>query len=361
MPTRSDCLGRFRDLPGNQGLRALALLAALIATAPALAQPAVPFTGPGASPFAPPPANSGPGVSVPQQTPRAPSQMREPHAFIPAVASGRVALALAARFAADGAYIPRSLHWRVFAEKAAMAEPPALVAEGTDAAPLFALPPGDYVVSVAYGLATATLRVTLRNEARREIILLPAGGLRLQGKVGETVLASPRLKFDVYEGSFLQRPGAARVSDRPPVLRGAAAGEIVLLPAGAYYVHSTYGDGNAVIQADVRIDAGKLTDATVHHRAALVTLRLVSAVGGEAIANTAWSVLTPGGDSVKESIGAFPSVILAEGEYVAIARNDGRIYSTNFRVEAGRDRDVEVLLSQIQRESASPEPARRTR
>ena len=347
-------------MPRNQGLRAFALLAALLAPAPALAQQAVPFTGPGGSPFAPPPTSSGPGVSVPQQTPRAPSQMREPHAFIPAVASGRIALALAARYAADGAYIPRSLHWRVFAEKGA-ASPPALVAEGTDPAPLFALPPGDYVVSVAYGLATATHRVSLRNEARREIILLPAGGLKLQGKVGETVLASARLKFDIYEGSFLQRPGAARVGERPPVLRGATAGEIVMLPAGAYYVHSTYGDGNAVIQADVRIDAGKLTDATVHHRAAQVTLRLVSAAGGEAIANTAWSVLTPGGNSVKESIGAFPSVILAEGEYVAIARNDGRIYSTNFRVEAGKDRDVEVQLSQIQHESPRAEPTRRTR
>jgi hypothetical protein len=347
-------------LPGNQGLRALALLAALLAPATALAQQAVPFTGPGASPFAPPPTSSGPGVSVPQN-PRAPSQMREPHAFIPAVASGRIALALAARFAANGAYIPRSLHWRVFVEKRATAEPPALVAEGTDPAPLFALPPGDYVVNVAYGLATATHRVSLRNEARREVIVLPAGGLRLQGKVGETLIATSRLKFDVYEGSFLQRPGTARVSDRLAIVRGASAGEIVLLPAGAYYVHSTYGDGNAVIQADVRIDVGKLTDATVHHRAAQVTLRLVSATGGEAIANTAWSVMTPGGDSVKESIGAFPSVVLAEGEYVAIARNDGKHYTTNFRVEAGRDRDVEVLLSQIQHESPRAEPTRRAR
>ena len=360
MPTRSDCLGRFSDLPGNQGLRALALLVALLTPAASFAQQAVPFTGPGASPFAPPPTSSGPGVSVPQN-PRVPSQMREPHAFIPAVASGRVALALAARFAANGAYIPRSLHWRVFAEKSATAEPPALVAEGTDAAPLFALPPGDYVVSVAYGLATATQRVALRSEARREIFVLPAGGLRVQGKVGEILIASPRLKYDVYEGSFLQRPGAARVSDRLAVVRGVSAGEIVLLPAGAYYVHSIYGDGNAVIQADVRIDVGKLTDATVHHRAALVTLRLVSAVGGEAIANTAWSVLTPGGDSVKESIGAFPSVVLAEGEYVAIARNDGKLYSMNFRVVAGRDRDVEVLLSQIQHESPRAEPTRRAR
>jgi hypothetical protein len=286
--------------------------------------------------------------------------LREPHAFIPAVGSGRVALALAARFANNGPFIPRALRWRIFSDKITPGTPPILVAEGKDAAPLFALPPGDYVLHVAYGLATATRRVSLHDEARREIFELAAGGLRLRAKIGETTLPGPRVKFDIYEGSFLQRLGAGR-AERPPVATGINPGEIVLLPAGAYYVRSTYGDGNAVIQADLQVETGKLAEATVHHRAAQVTLRLVSAPGGEAIANTAWSVLTPGGDSVKESIGAFPTVILAEGEYVAIARNEGRIYTHNFRVESGKDRDVEVLLSQVQRQQpVQRAPARPT-
>jgi hypothetical protein len=108
-------------------------------------------------------------------------------------------------------------------------------------------------------------------------------------------------------------------------------------------VQSIYGEGNAVIQADVRIEPGRLTDATVHHRAAQITLKLVNAGGGEAIANTQWSVLTPGGDSIKESIGAFPSVVLAEGEYLAVARHDGKTYQSTFRVQSGRDREIEVL------------------
>jgi hypothetical protein len=81
----------------------------------------------------------------------------------------------------------------------------------------------------------------------------------------------------------------------------------------------------------------------VHHRAAQITLRLVHATGGEALANTSWSVLTPGGDSIKEFIGAFPSIVLADGEYVAVARHDGRTYQATFKVVAGRDREVEVL------------------
>ncbi len=37
---------------------------------------------------------------------------------------------------------------------------------------------------------------------------------------------------------------------------------------------------------------GKLTEATIQHRAAQITFKLVSDAGGEAIADTAWSILT---------------------------------------------------------------------
>ena len=46
---------------------------------------------------------------------------------------------------------------------------------------------------------------------------------------------------------------------------------------------------------------------------------------------------------IKDASGAFPRVILAEGEYRAIARNDGRLYERPFRVFTGVDVEVEVL------------------
>jgi hypothetical protein len=72
-------------------------------------------------------------------------------------------------------------------------------------------------------------------------------------------------------------------------------------------------------------------------------LKLVEAHGGEAIADTAWSVVTPAGESVVESVGAFPSVVLAEGDYTAVARHDDRIFQANFSVVPGLNRDIEVL------------------
>ncbi len=322
------------------GLTGAALTLALL-PAPLQAQVA-PFSGQPGTVFSPPPP-------PPQAAPARPTlgSDRGPHQTIPAVAPGKIPLALAARFSDDGPYIPRGLHWRVFFAKADSSGAPSLAGEAKDSYPVFALAPGDYVVHASYGLASTTRRVHVGTEGKRETLVIPGGGLRVQGRVGEFAIASQRQRFDVYEGSFLQRGGSGAPTggraERPAVVRSAIPGDIVLLPAGVYYIQSTYGEGNSVIQADVRIEAGRLTDATVNHRASQITLKLVSASGGEAIANTQWSVLTPGGDSIKESIGAFPSVVLAEGEYVAVARHDGRTYQQNFRVDSGRDREIEVL------------------
>jgi hypothetical protein len=100
---------------------------------------------------------------------------------------------------------------------------------------------------------------------------------------------------------------------------------------------------NSVISADLKVQAGKLTDATLRHRAATMTLKLVNSPGAEALANTSFTILTPGGDVIREMIGAFPSATLAEGEYIAIARHDGKTYQATFKVMSAVDQDVEVL------------------
>jgi hypothetical protein len=117
----------------------------------------------------------------------------------------------------------------------------------------------------------------------------------------------------------------------------------VRLPEGTYHVVSTYGESNAITRADLSVEAGRMTEATLNHRAATVTLKLVAVAGGDAFAGTAFSVLTPGGDVIREAIGAFPSVTLAEGDYVLIARHEGQVYTREFKVESGLDRDIEVV------------------
>src|SRR5215475_8547254 len=239
------------------------------------------------------------------------------------------------RFGNDLAAIIGGLHWRVY--RTEQNGVPRLVKEDKGAAPTFVLPPGAYVVSVGFGLANVTKAVQVRAETMKDVFEIPAGGLRIEGRVGDARIPQGQISFDLYKGSQFE-PG-----DKRPIASAIMTGDIVLLPEGAYHIVSNYGDANATVRSDIRVEVCKLTDATINHRAAIITLKLVNERGGEARADTQWSVLTPGGDVVKESIGAFPRVILAEGEYRAIARNDNRTYESEFRVVAGVDREVEVI------------------
>ncbi len=278
------------------------------------------------------------GVVTPQsQSPLVTPNSAAPPAPMPMVPAGQVALALSARFGKGADVIGGGLTWRVYAAKPEPGGSYRLVKEDKSPSPTLVLPAGGYIVHVGFGLATAVKPVVLNGPTVHEEFDLPAGGLRLEGRVGDARITAGQISFDVYKGSQFE------AGDRRPIAERVMTGDVVVVPEGGYYIVSNYGDANSVVRSDIRVQPGKLTDITVTHRAAAITLKLVSEKGGEAIANTAWSVLTPGGDVIKESIGAFPRVFLAEGEYRAIARNEGKVYEREFKVVTGVDGDVEVL------------------
>jgi len=254
----------------------------------------------------------------------------------PGTAAAQVSLSLQARFGRDTPPITNGLVWRVFPARPDIGGVFRVLKEDRGASPVVALPPGDYVVHVSFGMASAAKAVHLR-EATRETFEIPAGGIKLEGRVGDVPIRGGQITFDIYKGSQFE-PG-----DKSPMVQGVSTGDVVVVPEGAYHIVSNYGDTNAVVRSDIRVQAGKLTDVTVNHRAAVIMLKLVGEAGGEARANTSWSVITPGGDVIKESTGAFPRVVLAEGDYRAIARSDGRTYERNFKVITGVDGEVEVL------------------
>src|SRR5690348_13960574 len=102
---------------------ALALVA--IAAAPAFAQS--PFSMPPAPP-PPPPAN---------------------------MKAGEGAVFASARYGHDGTAINGGLHWRVYADKPDQTGVFRLVKEDTGPQPTFVLPAGQYIIHVAFGLASA--------------------------------------------------------------------------------------------------------------------------------------------------------------------------------------------------------------
>lgn len=283
---------------------------------------AAPAGDPAAAPK-PPPAPAQPPVASASPAPAPPRQGL---------------LSLSARYGTDLPAINGGLVWRVFAGRPDETGAFKMIREDRGATPNIALPPGNYVVHVALGLVNAVRTLSLKAETDREAFVLPAGGLRMEGRVGTSKIPQNQIAFAIYKGSQFEAGDR-----RPPLLPSVVAGDVVLLPEGTYSIVSNYGDGNSVVRSDIRLQAGKLTDVIVSHRAAVITLKLVADRGGEALANTAWSVITPGGDIIKESIGAFPQLVLAEGEYRAIARNEGKVYERNFNVVTGVDGEVEVI------------------
>lgn len=260
------------------------------------------------------------------------------HPAMPPQFADRTPVAFDARFRRDGQHVRDGLHWRIFADQPEPSGAFALVAESRDAAPVFGLRPGGYILHVAFGTFAQARRLQIRAEPHRETLILNAGAVRLAGKVGDRPIRLQSLSFDIYSGGLFDG------GEPQLVMRQAPAGDLIALAEGTYHVVSTYGDANATIRADIRIRAGQITDATIHHRAANIRLRLVRGQeGGDRIDTAAWTVLTPGGDVIKESIGAFPDMVLQEGEYLAIARHEGRVFNKRFQVEAGKDEEIEVV------------------
>src|SRR5689334_16051968 len=325
-----------------------------LAVAPARAQlfsdrpPPVPpasVPDPGAAVSLAPPSGAATGpMPPPTLTQPAPALAPPPVAATPpatqptgGAAPGQAVLALSARYGKDLPPITGGLVWRIFPDRPDETGTFKLIREDRGATPNIVLPPGNYVVHVSLGLVSSVRVVTLKAETDREAFVLPAGGLRIEGRVGTSKIPQNQISFAIYKGSQFE------AAERAPLVPSGAAGAVVLLPEGTYYLTSNYGDAYSLVRSDIRVQAGKLTDVTVTHRAAVITLKLVSDKGGEALANTAWSVITPGGDVIKESIGAFPRVVLSEGEYRAIAKNEGKVFERPFNVVNGVDGEVEVV------------------
>lgn len=273
------------------------------------------------------------GALAAPETGQAQRMLNQPIA--PPAPVAAVPVTLSAGLEGDAASLKNGLVWRVYADNVE-AEKAVLVRKSEDAAPTVTLDPGAYIVHVTWGLASGSRRVVVGQTPINEKIMLSAGGLRLNANLGDMRIPKDKLTFSIYVTANNDPQGRV-------IVENARADDIIRLPEGNYRVVSNYGDTNATTSADVRVESGKVIDALMRHRAATVTLKLVANPGAEALANTTFSVLTPGGDTIREAIGAFPSMTLAEGDYIVIARNGGRVFTQEFKVKSGVDRDVEVL------------------
>jgi hypothetical protein len=221
------------------------------------------------------------------------------------------------------------LKWRVFTPPSETTTP-SLVAQSDDGEPRFLLKPGPYIIHVTFGFASTIKNIELSTNVI-ESLVIHAGVLRMMGKNMGVEIPDSRITFAVYVPYNNNPEGRL-------LLRGIKPNTLIRLPEGTYHIVSTYGNANSILTADRKIKSDTLTDVTFNHHAATITFKLVNTPGGEAFAETTFSVLTPGGDPIsilapgnkgskRETTGAFPSLTLAEGRYVVVARHEGQTYT----------------------------------
>lgn len=248
-------------------------------------------------------------------------------------------LFLEARLTEESPPLDAGMVWRVFGAQTDAEGRLPLIATAQGGAAQFALEPGSYLVHATFGRASASARVSIGPEAKREALVLNAGGLKLDAMLPDgSAVRRDKLFFDIYD------MGAE--GERDLILPQVPPGRTVRLPSGTYHVVARYGDVNATIRADLHVEAGKLTEASIEHRAAQVTLNLVRTVNGFPLADTAWSVIGVSGDMIVEDVGAYPTMILAAGEYTVIANHRDQIYQETIEVVAGRDMTIRVLADE---------------
>jgi hypothetical protein len=284
------------------------------------------------------PLSAAPSTELPANTSVVPRSTKEQKPPAPA-AGGSGQVKLTALLTEDGQPIEQGLVWRVYRDKPGPDGKPVQVAMHREMTPTLKLAPGVYLINVAFGRANLTRRISVAPEQNaHERFVLNAGGLRITPLLaGREPVNEKAVSYDIYSDERDQ------YGQRVKVTSGIKPGVIVRLNSGLYNIVGSYGDANAIARADVTVEAGKLTEATLTHAAGTATFKLVARAGGEAFADTQWSLVNAQGETVKESVGALPTHILAPGTYTVSAKNAGEVFQRTFVLRAGQSLEVEIL------------------
>ncbi|WP_208541242.1 MULTISPECIES: carboxypeptidase regulatory-like domain-containing protein [Bartonella] len=246
-------------------------------------------------------------------------------------------LTLNARLTRNSENITKGLVWRVYTPILGIDNKLPLIATFEGGTAHFDLEEGSYLVHVSFGHASMVDQINLKNG--QEFVKnfnLNAGGIVFNSTLLNGTVNEKELHFTIYKD-------AEENDDTGVILSNVKPQSIVRLKTGHYHVVSHYGLVNAITRSDIQVDAGKIIEVTFQHQAAQIVLKLVRQEGGEALADTSWSITNESGDIVYETVGAYVSLVLAEGDYIAIAKNKDQIYQKVFSVVSGRDEDVNVI------------------
>ncbi len=256
------------------------------------------------------------------------------------VEKGKEGIKLKAQITASTAAITREIDWRIYQIEDIKKQKWRQVGAKLTAEALFTLPTGNYVVRAVYGSVRAA-KVIAVDEGKQvdATFILNAGALRVQ----------PALAFlDAPQGTAAKHWvfGTAKSSQgkRRLFSQSNTPDEVIRLNAGTYRLVSRYGDANALVETDITIKPGLLTEVEINHKAGIATFVSTTPANAKDPAKdtTRWELKDAAGATVVRSTGLRTSHILAPGDYEMTADVGGKTFKSSFKIAIGEAKTVEI-------------------
>ena len=206
--------------------------------------------------------------------------------------------------------------------------------------PRIRLPSGEYLIHATHDLAKTSERATVQpGRITRKIINMNAGALRISSKFsGSANKFKDRVSYKIF-ASTPQFDG-----ERREIARTTRLGKTFRLNVGHYIVAGQLGNLNATVEANVTVEAGKLTDVALVHKAGLVSLSLVKRPGGQPEQNVFWLLLDNRGRELWRTSRPTPRFALAKGRYRAVAEISGKRLEKKFTIASGQEKKIELAV-----------------
>jgi Ca-activated chloride channel homolog len=251
-------------------------------------------------------------------------------------------LKLSARPAIGAKILSDKVHYTIYKGAQSLDGKREKITQSTKTSPTFWLPAGEYYIKANYGLASADIAVQIKaNQRTEKTVIINAGALRLSSKVeGLPEKLKSQVFYVIYDAK------ADLEGNYREIFTTSQAERTVRIPPGEYLIEGRWGNTNAKTPVSAVVTAGKLTSATVIHRAGRARFKLTSVRGGTPTGKPYWTFYDFSGTEIGRNVKPSPERIFSEGKYSVVVRYDDQEFKAAFTIKSGDEKQIDIVATQ---------------
>ncbi len=251
-------------------------------------------------------------------------------------------LKLSARPAVGAQTLSDKVHYTIYKGTQSLDGKREQIAQSNKTSPTFWLPAGEYFIKANYGLASADMAVRIKaNQRTEKTVIINAGALRLSSKVEGL---PETLKSQVFYVIYDAKPDLE--GNYREIFTTSQAQRTVRIPPGEYLIEGRWGNTNARTPVSAMVTAGKLTSATVIHRAGRARFKLTSVPGGPPTGKPYWTFYDFSGAEIGRNVKPTPERIFSAGKYSVVVRYDDQEFKAEFTIKSGDEKQIDIVATQ---------------